>query len=578
MDRTAATRLPAASDAPQAGNAPRAGIAIARLRFVRFSVVGLVATIVHVGMACAARAAFGISPVQANAFGFFCAAVVSYLGHHRWTFGRRGNHATHVSRFAAVSAVALASSHLITVTVTQWMHLPYAVALAGILFIVPPTTYLFGTLWTFAEIDARAHRRRFDVPWLLAAAAVSALVGAGVLLWLRGTTFNHDTSWYFVATRMWMAGTPLYSGIMEINPPMPFYLTRGILHAGDWFGLPDAEAFRIALFAAAALSLTLTARALASVPVSSPVRAVLLVSASLALFVVPLHDFGQREHILLILVMPYVLASAVRTAGWTQPPARVALMALFALPGLLLKPHFFAIPLILTLHRMYEHRSLRPLFAPDNLLIGAAAAAFLAAVWLLHPDYLGLVVPLGAVSYVSVGMPAVAVVSGLGLVAAAAAAWRLLATEPQPDDMSAFRGALLAAVAAGFAIYAVQFKGFNYHLIPLHGFALLAGIWILLTNRTREGRIGAVVAFALVAHVAIVTPLRQGPYANPLPERILDAIGGDTAGRSAMVFSANVSRAFPLINKAGMRWASRYPTQWVVPGAWVGCLKRRLAE
>ena len=73
-----------------------------------------------------------------------------------------------------------------------------------------------------ASIDTRASRvvRPVDPVVACAVAAGSVLV---FMLW--GHHLNHDTSWYFVATEAWLDGAPLYSEIMEINPPLAFYLT-----------------------------------------------------------------------------------------------------------------------------------------------------------------------------------------------------------------------------------------------------------------------------------------------------------------------------------------------------------------
>jgi hypothetical protein len=37
-------------------------------------------------------------------------------------------------------------------------------------------------------------------------------------------------------------------------------------------------------------------------------------------------------------------------------------------------------------------------------------------------------------------------------------------------------------------------------------------------------------------------------------------------GAAIYIFSSNVSAGFPLINVTGVRWASRFPMQWLVPG------------
>ncbi len=543
---------------------------LAQRWIARFSMVGLAATAIHISIAFAARELFGLLPVAANAAGFSCAFLISYFGHHQWTFGRSGNHGAHLRRFLTLSLLSFALSHLITVAVTGWLGLDYRIALAAILAVVPATTFLGSRFWAFAEIGHDATEE--TSAWPYAGAAVSLLIGVVVFLWQQGTPFNHDTSWYFIATRMWMDGTPLYDTIMEINPPMPFYVTRVILGAGDLLGLGDAEAFRLVLFGLIAVSLALTDLALNGAPVTPARRAALLVAAAAGLLIAPLREFGQREHLMIILAMPYLAGAAMRNAGRAPMPAQAALFAVFATPGLLLKPYFLTLPLFVTLLQVWKEKSLRPLLATENLIIGAAALIYLTAILVFHPAYLETVVPLARLVYFAFDGPALAVLSRPGFLFALAATVPLLLKGPDRAENGLAIG-LSAAVAAFALTYAVQFKGFHYHIVPALAAALLLGTWHVLAARDLRSRAVAGVVLALVASASIIDPLAHGPYRPAIALRLKAALGEDVAGKGAMVFTTNVSRAFPLINMTGMKWTSRYPTQWVVPGAYIGLME-----
>ncbi|MCA9170349.1 MAG: hypothetical protein KDB23_21875, partial [Planctomycetales bacterium] len=52
---------------------------------------------------------------------------------------------------------------------------------------------------------------------------MGALVAAAIFYPMA--TLNHDSSWYLIATRMWLDGAQLYQDVMETNPPLAFYLT-----------------------------------------------------------------------------------------------------------------------------------------------------------------------------------------------------------------------------------------------------------------------------------------------------------------------------------------------------------------
>lgn len=547
--------------------------AMAPLRLLRFSVVGLFATVTHVAIAFFTQRALGAAPVTANAVGFACAFLISYFGHHRWTFARRGNHRTHLRRFLAVSLIAYLVSHLITIAVTGWFGLSYEMALAAILVAVPATTYLASNFWAFAELSSDAVTEvRQPAGWPVTGLVLAATITAAGYVLLRGTAFNHDTSWYLIATRMWMDGAPLYSGIMEINPPLPFYVTRLALWLADVLGLSDADAFRLFLFATIAMSTMLAAWVLRFSAMQPAIRTSLLAAMAAALVLTPLDSFGQREHIFLITLLPYLFAVAT---GRDDTPHRSAIMiavTLFALPGLLLKPHFLAVPLFVTAIRVIEQRSLKPLFDITNIIIATSAVLYLAAITVFHGDYLKTVVPLGSLVYGAYGRGTMAVLMRFDVLAAALA-FALLMSAKIDRSQTRFARTLLAALAALAVVYLVQFKGFRYHAMPLVGLTLIASIWFLLAAETRRARACAGLAVVLMALTALAVPIDRGPYHRKDTDILSATLGSGLAGTSAMVFSTNVYRAFPLVNQKELRWTSRYPAQWIVPGAFVGMIE-----
>lgn len=115
----------------------------------RFGAVGIVATLVHLGVAWLVHRLGGAAPLTANAAGFATAFAFSYLGHFYWTFGQRMGHPVRLPRFMGVSGVGFALTNLITWGVTTGIGQRFEIALALILFAVPLTTWLLSRLWAF---------------------------------------------------------------------------------------------------------------------------------------------------------------------------------------------------------------------------------------------------------------------------------------------------------------------------------------------------------------------------------------------------------------------------------------------
>ena len=56
-------------------------------------------------------------------------------------------------------------------------------------------------------------------------------------------SLTHDASWYLVATDRFLGGARLYTDLLEINPPLAFYLTVPPVAAARTFGVDPTLAY-----------------------------------------------------------------------------------------------------------------------------------------------------------------------------------------------------------------------------------------------------------------------------------------------------------------------------------------------
>ncbi len=138
-------------------------------------------------------------------------------------------------------------------------------------------------------------------PGLVAAAALVAAVGV-FIAWHR--TPSADVLWLVDVARRVTRGEVLYRDILEINPPLIVWLLLPFARTGH-----PLEWFLAATVGLAVASSVLVARALG--------RPGALVAALALLLVVPIGWFGQREHLAVALILPW-LVGALR-AGRADP-------------------------------------------------------------------------------------------------------------------------------------------------------------------------------------------------------------------------------------------------------------------
>lgn len=126
---------------------------------IRFAIVGVAATATHVAVAVAAVEAATVRPIWANLIAFGAALFVSYLGNHRWTFGRARAHGRHFPRFAVVAVSGLAFNQAIMWGLAERAGTDYRIALAVVVLVVPALTFVLSKLWVFGRaIDGEAAR------------------------------------------------------------------------------------------------------------------------------------------------------------------------------------------------------------------------------------------------------------------------------------------------------------------------------------------------------------------------------------------------------------------------------------
>jgi len=406
---------------------------------------------------------------------------------------------------------------------------------------------------------------------VLTLAAALTLLWAGALALIVQTVVPTDVGWYLVATKKWLAGTELYTGIVEVNPPLAFYLIAPAIWIAQSGLLGEQTALFVYVALLIALSLAWCCRLILKARLEPRLSVLLCLALFAALFLLPFDDFGQREHFTLILAMPLILMSALFAGANLSWPERIAI-GLFALPGLALKPFFLAVPLMITIARIAMHGSLRQrlrtLLAPENLAIGVGCIAYLGFVWFWHPAYFEVLIPLARATYSGIEHDFAASMRlvGLTILLGFPVLLALWARSAPARDWPVI---VFFAATAGFAVaYLVQGKGWYYHAVPAVACAVVAAALYagsLLQGRSRP--LAPMLALAAVAYVGVINPLASGTYMHPETEHILARHADRLKHRRIAGWNPRIETAFPLVNMVQSEWTVRYPSLWPLAGA-----------
>lgn len=403
--------------------------------------------------------------------------------------------------------------------------------------------------------------------------ALMLALGAAALLFHLGQTINHDTAWYLDATARFLDGGRLYVDIIELNPPLAFYLTVPPVAAARLLGISAVDAFVVYAFVLIAGSLALTREIMRVPPEGSEAgRWWMLAAALFALAVLPGAAFGQREHLIVILALPYVALTGVRAAD-RAPSSRLALLAgLAAGLAFSIKPPFLIVPAILEIYLRVARGRKTPLFRAETLALGATAAAYALSIPVFTPEYLDFILPLTAAVYGAYESAPAAVIARLETVLLPIAIAAIAMTRGRMAT-SRLAQTFLIAGASFFALYVAQMKGWQYQLYPVTAMLMLgAGAMLVGTvvpaarempRRSTAWRAASIPALLLL--VLAIDLGARGSYSNPMTTAMLPLVRENAARGGLAAFSTNVSWGFPLANYAGADWASRFPTLWPLP-------------
>ena len=390
---------------------------------------------------------------------------------------------------------------------------------------------------------------------LLIALVVTALVTALRLV----DTVDSDVAWQlWIAGRM-HAGAHLYRDIIEVNPPLWFWMAIPVERLSAILRLPIVPVLIVTVGILVAVSLYATDRLLAHLPQTR--RTLLLGYAALTLMAMPWMQLGQREQIVLIGTLPYAALIAARSEKRTVSPILAALIGAAAALGFALKHYFLIVPVLLELWLFVRKRPSWRLFRPEIFALVATGTAYGAAIVAFAPDWLTNIVPLLRLAYGATGAPAFRYLLGpfilVGLVnlVLCATQYRRLRSAPFP--------AALSVASAGFAAaYFIQSKGWAYHAIPLLGCGSIALAYLLTDSRGLPRTVRLLGPALLALPLFFAADYEMHP-ALPSPD-LLGAVSGLNSGDSVGFLTTESAIPWSITLQRGYRYPSRYMGYWMM--------------
>ena len=391
-----------------------------------------------------------------------------------------------------------------------------------------------------------------------------------------------DQTWLlFAAGRMLDGGRIGFEDIAEENPPLIIWLSAIPVAIGRALDIPLPAALQGGVTALVAFSVIWSAILLRRESAADSKRFAGWFALA-QLFTTAVHPwlhYAQREHIMLLLVLPYLVMAAGRIEEQTPPTGEAVVAGLCAGVGVLLKPHqvlvLFAVEGLL----LVRSRRFRSMYRPEMATMLATGLGYVGAIWLWTPDYLLKLLPLAFNTYYSYHRAElselISPMRGLKMVLVVLL-WAILYRRLAHRALATVL--LLAGIGATLA-YVIQLKGFEYQIVPaIAFFDLLFGVIVIdcwlrwMPRRTTSISTGLAAAAAGVMFagtIALYYPQQLARAASSAPDdrNVVQREVSQYIPRNAtvLILSTSPEAVFEQVLDRNWQWASRFMSLWMVP-------------
>lgn len=416
---------------------------------------------------------------------------------------------------------------------------------------------------------------------VLALPIVGGAVFAMTVVSLLAQPVWGDQSWLLYAAIQALDGARIGTDIVETNPPTIIWLSEIPAALSRLIDVSPQTAMKICIALLILLSLTWCASLLhrSARSASGTMALCLAIAIPYATTVYPWADIGQREHIMVLLLLPYLVTSAIRLDGVSPAAWQGFAAGAAALIGLSMKPQHLLIVVGVEALLAYRNGPLRSLTRAEAAGVTLAGLVYGAALAIFAPEYVLKVVPLVYEAYSEYSVvPLGALIEPrrtakvVALIVLWAAMRRRLRYRALSDVFA------IAAVGATLG-YLVQGKGWQYQFVPAGAFfILLLGMMIAdaLTqwnarlkpppSQTPLAVATGTASFLLLG--ALYYPIQSAKAAahsdeiRVAPQQAVTA--ALPAGVTIVVLGPNYGTIFDFVLERRQKWGSRLMGYWTL--------------
>ena len=299
------------------------------------------------------------------------------------------------------------------------------------------------------------------------------------IAWIMQThlTLNHDVIWDLHITQLALSGGQYIRDFFDISPPSTFYLYALPVLVAKNLHIDLAIATHGYTFILATISLFscyILLKKYASLDKENYLLPhVVSILCTIIFLILPAGELGERDHLFLILIMPYILLYALHMQKNSIGYCHTSLIGMLAGLGVSIKPFFLLIPFLLASYDTIQQKKLFTWIRLENMLIIAIFFSYSLAALVYYPDYFSQLLPLiRAFYYQSIQHPwYYLILNPIVFLCYIAIAFSIL--QQQMMTHSQLSKILSLSLIGCLMCYFMQRTVWFYHLLPAFSIALI---------------------------------------------------------------------------------------------------------
>ncbi|AZL16396.1 GtrA family protein [Rickettsiales endosymbiont of Stachyamoeba lipophora] len=118
-------------------------------KLLRFIVVGIIVTLIHASILALLVEAAHLAVLPANFIAFCIAFIISFLGHHHWSFKSTAKYRNSLPRFLACALLGILFNQVIMCISIEILRLNYRIGFIIIICVIPIITFIVNNFWAF---------------------------------------------------------------------------------------------------------------------------------------------------------------------------------------------------------------------------------------------------------------------------------------------------------------------------------------------------------------------------------------------------------------------------------------------